>query len=82
MKSVPRLIRRAVGLLFLCFVLLVAVNLLLLGLVASTQMENARPWSTAEEISATLSRTEDGYVLSAAGRNLLRASGAWAMLID
>ena len=56
MKSVPRLIRRAVGLLFLCFVLLVAVNLLLLGLVASTQMENARPWSTAEEISATLSR--------------------------
>ncbi len=82
MKSVPKLIRRFVGLLLLSFVLLVAVNILILVGIAFGRMENARPWSTAEEVAAAFTETENGPVLSEEGKAILKAAGAWAILID
>lgn len=82
MKNVLKLVRRFVGLLVLSFVLLSAVDLLLFAGIASRQMRNARPWSTAEAVAAALTETEAGPVLSEEGAALLKASGAWAILID
>ncbi len=82
MKSVPKLIRRFVGLLLLSFVLLVVVNIVIVAIIASGQMENARPWSTANKVAASLSQTENGYILSDEAAAKLNAAGAWAILID
>ncbi len=82
MRSVPKLIRRFVGLLLLSFVLLIVVNIVIIAIIASGQMENARPWSTAEQIAAALSQTENGYILSDEGATELTAASAWAILID
>lgn len=82
MKSVPKLIRRFVGLLLLSFILLVIVNILIFAVIVSRQMANARPWKTAEEVAAALTETENGVLLSDEGAETLRLSGAWAILID
>ncbi len=82
MRSVPKLIRRFVGLLLLSFILLVVVNIVIIAIIASGQMENARPWSTAEQVAAALSQTENGYLLPAEAAAELSAAGAWAILID
>lgn len=82
MRSVPKLIRRFVGLLLLSFVLLVAVNIVIFAIIASRQMENARPWSTADQIAASLSQTENGYILSDEAAAALKAADAWAIFID
>ncbi len=82
MKSVPKLIRRFVGLLLLSFILLILVNILIFAAIDSRQMANARPWKEAEEIAAALTETEKGFCLSDEGAEILRLSGAWAILID
>ena len=48
MKSLPKLIRRFVGILMFSAILLFILNIVLLGIVASTQMPNAYPWKTAQ----------------------------------
>lgn len=82
MKSVPKLIRRFVGLLLLSFVLVVILNLLIMAIIASNQIANGHPWSTAEEMAAALQTTENGYVLPDAAVQELHSDGAWAILID
>ncbi len=82
MKSIPKLIRRFVGLLLLSFLLLVAVNILLLAAIVSRQTANARPWGITEKVAAALNQTENGCVLSREGAEILQSSGAWAILID
>lgn len=82
MRSVPKLIRRFVGLLLLSFILLIVVNIAIIAIIASGQMENARPWSTAEQVAAALYQTENGYNLSDEATAELNAASAWAILID
>lgn len=82
MKSLPKLIRRFVGLLLLSAALLLALNLLLLAGVVSRQTACASPWTQAEETAAALRKTETGYELPAGAAAELRAQGAWAMLIE
>lgn len=83
MKSVPKLIRRFVGILLLSCVLLLVLNLALLILFTARQMPNVYPWKAAEEIGAALQKTDGGaYALSAAAQAELEESGAWAILID
>lgn len=82
MKSIPKLIRRFVGLLFLSFALLVAVNIVIFSIIASRHTGNARPWTTAEEVSAALQMIEDGYALPEAEIKQLEHDNIWAILID
>ena len=82
MKSVPKLIRRFVGIFLLSAVLLIVLNVLLLAMIASGQQANASPWKMAEETAAAIQLTDDGYVLSEEASTELRTQNAWAILID
>lgn len=82
MKSVPKLIRRFVGLLLFSFVLVVILNVAIFAIIASKQIENGHPWSTAEEMAAALQVTESGYALPDAAVQELHSDGARAILID
>ncbi|MCM1056498.1 MAG: HAMP domain-containing histidine kinase [Firmicutes bacterium] len=83
MKSIPKLIRRYVGILLLSCVLLLVLNLILLMVMVSDQIPNAHPWKTAEEAAAALMQTDEGaYVLSEEMTRELLRSDAWAVFID
>lgn len=82
MKSLPKLIRRFVGILVLSAILLILLNLVLLGIVASTQTPNAHPWKTAQETAESLRRDGEGYHLSDELTQELKESDAWAIFID
>lgn len=82
MKSLPKLIRRFVGILMFSAILLFILNIVLLGIVASTQMPNAYPWKTAQETAENLRRDGDGYDLSDEMTQELRESDVWAIFID
>lgn len=82
MKSLPKLIRRFVGILVLSAILLILLNLVLLGIVASTQTPNAHPWKTAQETAENLRRDGEGYHLSDELIQELKESDAWAIFID
>ena len=82
MKSVPKLIRRFVGLLILSFILLIIVNIAIIAIIASRQKANASPWKMADQVAAALSQTENGYILSDEATAELNTAGAWAVFID
>ena len=82
MKSVPKLIRRFVGILLLSSALLITLNLILIAMIASGQQANASPWKMAEETAAAIRATDDGYVLSEAASAKILSQNAWAILID
>ena len=60
MKSVPKLIRRFVGILLLSSILLIILNIVLLVVFTMRQIPNAQPWKTAEEVVNALLQTKDG----------------------
>ena len=62
MKSIPKLIRRCVGILLLSGVLLLVLNVILLFFFTVNQMPNAYPWKTAEEVAKALHQTDDGFI--------------------
>ena len=64
MKSVPKLIRRFVGVLLLSSVLLIILKIIIIAVIAAGQLPNARPWKTAEEAAASIQAADDGYILS------------------
>ncbi len=83
MKSVPKLIRRFVGILLLSCVLLLVLNIVLLAVFTAGQAPNAYPWKTAEEVSDALYQTNNGgYALPDAVSLELKSSDAWAIFID
>lgn len=82
MKSIPKLIRRFVGILLLSSVLLVILNVIVLAVIASQQAPNGYPWQTAEEAADTFQQTESGYVLSEDITAELKSHNAWAIFID
>lgn len=83
MKSVPKLIRRFLGIMLLSTVLLLILNLILLVVVTASQAPNGYPWITAGETSQALRQTESGsYELPDAIASELEESHAWAILID
>ena len=83
MKSMPKLIRRFVGILLLSFLLLLVLNFTLLIVFTLRQTPNARPWKMAEDVAGALTQTDSGaYVLPEDLRLALKNDGAWAILID
>ncbi|MDE6015237.1 MAG: HAMP domain-containing histidine kinase [Acetatifactor sp.] len=82
MKSVPKLIRRFVGILMISSVLILILNLVLLFVVGMSQTASGSPYTTANEIGAALQRTGDGYVCDAALSERLEQGEFWALCID
>ncbi|MDO5337247.1 MAG: hypothetical protein Q4E89_07300 [Eubacteriales bacterium] len=65
MKSLPKFIRRFVGILLFSSILLITLNIVLLVMFTLKQMPNAQPWQTAEKVVTSLHQTEGGnYVLA------------------
>lgn len=82
MKSIPKLIRRFVGILLLSSVLLLILNFLILVIIASKQAPNAYPWKTAEKAAASLQKTDNKYVLSGNMADELKFRNAWGIFIN
>ena len=60
MKSVPKLIRRFVGIMLLSVVFLIILNFALLAVYTLDQASNSSPWTTAQEVADDLSPKENG----------------------
>lgn len=83
MKSLPKLIRRFVGIMLLSSVLIIALNVTILAVLAADQSANAHPWTTAKEAADALRQTEDGgYILPDEFALELENSNVWAVFID
>lgn len=82
MKSIPKLIRRFVGVLLFSSILLIFLNVVLLVIITYHQMPNASPWNTAEETAAAIKYTDNGYALPEDISTDLTSQGIWAILID
>lgn len=85
MKSVPKLIRRFVGILLLSSVLIVIINFLVLAALMASQAPNkvASPYKIAADTGEALQASTNGdYVLSESMSAKLKDCGAWAILID
>lgn len=85
MKSVPKLIRRFVGILLLSSVLILITNFLALAILMASQAPDkaASPYNIATETGKALQASDNGdYVLSENMSAKLEDCGAWAILID
>lgn len=82
MKSVPKLIRRFVGVLFVSMLLLLVLNLAVFISVGSRQTASGSPYTLADEIGKALRKDETGYFLDEEHQKALEAAAAWAMRID
>jgi two-component sensor histidine kinase len=83
MKSVPKLIRRFVGILLFSSILLITLNIVLLVTFTLKQMPNGQPWKTAEEVVTALHQTDDGnYVLTDEMALELKEADVWGIFID
>ena len=63
MKSVPKLIRRFVGIMLLSSVLLIILNLALLVIYTLNQAPNSSPWMTAQKVADNLLQDDNGAIL-------------------
>lgn len=85
MKSVPKLIRRFVGILLLSSVLLLVINFVALAVLMASQAPDkaASPYNIAAEAGKALQVSDHGsYVLSESMSAKLEDCGAWAIFID
>ena len=82
MKSVPKLLRRFVGILLLSSFLLLIANLVILAIVTATQAPNGYPWKTAETAARNMTQTDQGYTMSQRMENQLKSENIWAIYID
>ncbi len=82
MKSVLKLIRRFVGIMFISFILIFILNIVILYVVGSRRSPSGSPYTTADEIGEALKKTENGYILDDEYYKVLEREKAWAILID
>lgn len=82
MRSVPKLIRKFVGILFISMLLLFLLNVLVFFVVGRRQTASGSPYTTADEIGSALKKTEGGYILDDEHVEALEKQNIWAVLID
>ena len=82
MKSIPKLIKRFVGILMLSSFLILVTNFIVLAIIADTQSPNSSPWKTAEQAAESIERSEQGYMMSDKMTEELNAQNIWAVYID
>ena len=82
MKSVPKLIRKFVGILLFSMILLFLLNVMILVMVGLRQTASVSPYRTAEEIGEALKKDDNGYFLDQEYSRILEEEKAWAILIN
>lgn len=82
MKSIPKLIRRFVGIMLLSSTLLIILNFALLGIYSLNQAPNGSPWITAQDVADNLLQNSNGYVLTEDTALELQNMNVWAIFID
>ena len=82
MKSVPKLIRRFMGILMISSVLILFLNIACLFMVGRSRTASGSPYTEAKEIGAALQRTPEGYVCDGELAERLAQSDFWAICID
>lgn len=82
MKSVPKLIKRFVGILMLSSFLILVMNFIILAIIAATQAPNSSPWKTAEQAAESIEKSEQGYVMPDKMIEELNVQNVWAVYID
>lgn len=82
MKSVPKLIKRFVGILMLSSLLILVMNFIILAIIAATQAPNSFPWKMAEQAAESIEKSEQGYMMPDKMDEELNAQNVWAVYID
>ena len=82
MKSIPKLIRRFVGIMTLSTILLVILNITFFAVAFVRNMPTFSPWDMADNAAAALQLTDDGYSISDDVIVELKEQNAWAILIN
>lgn len=82
MKSVPKLIRRFVGIMLLSSMLIIILNFALLGVYMLNQAPNGYPWATAQEVADDLLQDGNEYILGDDTALELQKENVWAIFID
>ena len=82
MKSVPKLIKRFVGILMLSSLLILVMNFIILAIIAATQAPNSFPWKMAEQAAESIEKSEQGYMTPDKMDEELNAQNVWAVYID
>ncbi|MCI9614995.1 MAG: HAMP domain-containing histidine kinase [Dorea sp.] len=82
MKSIPKLIRRFVGIMTLSIILLIILNITFFALVFVRNTSTSSPWDMADHAAAALLLTDEGYSISADVMAELEEENVWAVLID
>lgn len=82
MKSIPKLIRRFVGIMMLSIILLVILNVTFYAIVFVRNTPVFSPWDMAQQAADALHLTDTGVFLSDDIEIQLAAQDVWAVLID
>lgn len=82
MKSIPKLIRRFVGIMTLSTILLVILNVIFFAIVFVRNTSTFSPWDMADHAATALQLTDSGYFISDDVIAELKEENAWAILID
>lgn len=82
MKSIPKLIRRFVGIMMLSIILFVILNVAFFAIVFVRNTSTFSPWDMADNAAAALQLTDDGYSISDDVIVELKEQNAWAILIN
>lgn len=82
MKSVPKLIRRFVGIMMLSIILLILLNIIFYVSAFWKETSAVSAWDVAGHAAETLCLTENGYALPEKITAGLKAQNIWAILID
>ena len=82
MKSIPKLIRRFVGILTLSIILFVILNVAFFAIVFVRNTSTFSPWDMADNAAAALQLTDDGYSISDDVMVKLKEENSWAFLIN
>ena len=82
MKSIPKLIRRFVGIMTLSILLLVILNITFFAVVFVRNTSAFSPWDMADHTAAALQLTDGCYSISDEVMAKLKEENAWAFLID
>ena len=81
MKSIPKLIRRFLGIMTLSIMLLVCLNITFFAVVFVRNTSKFSPWDMADHVAAVLRSTDDCYSLPDDVMAQLKEENAWAVLI-
>lgn len=82
MKSIPKLIRRFVGIMTLSIILLVILNVIFFAIVFVRNTSTFSPWDMADTVAAALQFTDGVYSISDDAAANLHEQNAWAVLIN